>query len=98
MTAKLIINGLETDMTLAPWKDISQYLKKGENKIEIVLHSSLRNLYGPHHWAYEVEPMGVSPYTFTMRGSWGEGTSKDYTHEYNSVPFGVDRVEVISTL
>ena len=70
-------------------------LKVGKNDIEIVLKSSLRNLFGPLHWAENPEPMSVSPRHFTMRGSWkGEITPK-YTHTYNVVPFGVDSIEMI---
>ena len=70
-------------------------LSVGENQIEIVLKSSLRNLFGPHHWAENPEPMGVSPRHFTMRGSWKGGITDKYTPVYNSVPFGVDAIEMI---
>jgi len=96
IVAQLIINGEKTDVTMDICKDITKYLKTGKNKIEIILKSSLRNLFGPHHFAPVAEPMGVSPICFTMRGTWGEGESSIYTHVYNSVPFGVDEIEMIS--
>jgi hypothetical protein len=73
-----------------------QYLKKGNNKIEIILKSSLRNLFGPHHFKPVPEPFGVSPICFTMRGLWGDGDAETYAYEYFSVPFGVNEVEMIS--
>ncbi len=96
IVAQLIINGVKTDMTMDIRKDITQYLKVGKNTIQIIVKSSLRNLFGPHHYAPVAEPMGVSPACFTMRGTWGEGDSPLYTHVYNSVPFGVDEIEMIS--
>jgi ribosomal protein S24E len=95
IVAQLVINGVKTDMTMDIRKDITQYLKVGKNTIQIILKSSLRNLFGPHHFAPDAEPMGVSPGNFTMRGTWGDGDSPIYTHVYNSVPFGVDTIEMI---
>lgn len=92
--AQLCINGKKTDLTLDTQKDVTSLLTVGKNKIVITLRSSLRNLFGPHHYIV-AEPMGVSPVSFTMRGTWGEGVSPDYTHEYHSVPFGVDRIEML---
>lgn len=92
--AKVTINGVETNLTLDTKKDVTSLLAVGKNDIKIVLHSSLRNLFGPHHFFID-EPMGVGPTTFTMRGSWENGVSPQYTHEYHSVPFGVDRIEML---
>ncbi len=95
LVAQLYINGVKTDITMDIKKDITSYLTKGKNSVRIVLKSSLRNLFGPHHFKHVAEPFGVSPTTFTMRGSWGNGISPDYTHVYNSVPFGVNKIEMI---
>ena len=95
LVAKLLINGTATDITMDTKKDITSMLKVGENDIEIVLKSSLRNLFGPHHWAENPEPMSVSPRHFTMRGSWNGEITPRYTHTYNVVPFGVDSIEMI---
>ena len=76
-------------------KDITDLLKVGDNTIRIVLKSSLRNLFGPHHFADVPEPMGVAPIHFTMRGTWNGGTSPIYTPVYQSVPFGLDAIEMI---
>ena len=95
IVAQLYINGVKTDITMDIKKDITSYLAKGKNAVRIVLKSSLRNLFGPHHYKHVAEPLGVSPTTFTMRGTWGEGESRDYTPVYNSVPFGVDKIEMI---
>ncbi len=90
--AELSINGKNAELSLDSKTNISDMLCEGENRVAIVLRSSLRNLFGPHHFKPEAEPMGVTPYCYTMRGSWGEGVSPDYTHVYNSVPFGADRI------
>lgn len=75
-------------------KEIGKYLTKGKNRLRIVLKSSLRNLFGPHHIAAKSESLGVGPASFTMRGSWGNGVSPSYIEAYRSVPFGVEKIEI----
>ena len=95
LMAELFINGNRTDMVLDFKKDITQYLQKGENEIRIVLKSSLRNLFGPYHWKATPEPVHLSPRYFTFRGTWNGGIAPDFTPEYQSVPFGVDGIEML---
>lgn len=96
-TVELIINGKKTDMTLSEIKDITRYLKTGQNQIRLIVYSSLRNLFGPHHCKKEVEDgWGTWPTLFTMRGEWANGTPSAYTEEYMSVPFGLDKIEIIA--
>ncbi len=51
--------------------DLSKYLVVGDNKIEIKLIVSNRNLLGPFHDPLE-EPLSVGPYTFERFGTWDE--------------------------
>ena len=95
LVAEVWINRRRTELVMDSKKDITDLLKIGKNSIRIVLKSSLRNLFGPHHCAGNPEPLGVAPPHFTMRGSWNGGISPAYTPEYQSVPFGVDAVEMI---
>lgn len=81
-------------MVLATEADITDALIYGDNEITIVIRSSLRNLYGPHHLKGIVEPMGVCPTTFTMRGDWGNGVSQYYTHDYHFVDFGIEKIMI----
>ncbi|MBQ8657635.1 MAG: hypothetical protein IJ506_00685 [Clostridia bacterium] len=96
LVANVRINGVKTNFVLNTKKDISPLLKKGENEIEIELKSSLRNLFGPHHWNFDKEPTGVSMGIFTMRGHWGDGDLPFYTPDYKLVPFGLDKIWMIS--
>ncbi|MBQ8291835.1 MAG: hypothetical protein IJX88_04955 [Clostridia bacterium] len=98
LVAELYINGKRTDCVFAPEKNITQYLQRGKNTLRIVLRSSLRNLIGPHHYAPNPEPTSVGPNTFTMRGQWGEGEPASYTHKYQCVRFGADRVVMKTVL
>ena len=95
LVGELIINGKSTNLSMDYKKDITKYLKVGKNDITILLNSSLRNLFGPHHNYPEAEPMGVNPVTFTKRGQWNGGMAEKYTPVYNSVPFGVDKIELL---
>jgi len=85
-------NGKEQLIVLDDKADISNLLKFGENNIEITINSSIRNLFGPHHFKREPESFGVSPYLFNMRGEWGNGYTDSYSDEYYLVPFGIDDV------
>ena len=77
------------------FKVFDEYLQKGKNTITLQVRSSLRNLFGPHHFAHNPEPMGVAPTTFTFRGDWTDEGCIDYTDAYNFVPFGVDAIQMI---
>lgn len=61
--------------------DLSSYLKVGENKLEITLCVSNRNLLGPFH-TQEGEPGFVGPDTFERLGTWKDGKSKHYNEKY----------------
>ncbi len=89
----MYLNGNYAPLVLDDKRDITEFLKKGENEVVIVVRSSLRNLFGPHHFRPEPEPMGVSPYHFEFRGCWqGKDLPADYTEQYNSVPFGAEKI------
>ncbi|MBQ4268647.1 MAG: hypothetical protein IJB97_03240, partial [Clostridia bacterium] len=94
VSAILSVDGKERAFLLSDKINVTDFLRKGNNRIVLRIKSSLRNLFGPHHCGVIAEPMGVSPATFTMRGEWENGLSKYYTHQYNSVPFGVDCIEI----
>ena len=96
LVAQILINGQKDALVMSNKKDITSMLKQGENEIEIVLKSSLRNLFGPHHILNSPEPRSVGPTAFTMRGSWKGKKSEKYTDEYQCVPFGVDSIEMIT--
>lgn len=64
-------------------------LHEGENKIEITLTGSLRNLLGPHHLK-EGECYSVSPGSFYRRSQvWRDGDNPDWTDGYSFVEFGL---------
>ncbi len=97
MAAEVYANGKKETLALDNKKEITHLLKKGENEVKILLRSSLRNLFGPHHFKPDPEPFGVSPFAFTLRGRWKEGYPAEYTDEYFTVPFGVDGIYCISS-
>jgi hypothetical protein len=85
-------NGKQIDFVTETKKDIGAFLTEEKNKVVIKVKSSLRNLMGPHHFEPCAELTSVAPYHFTLRGSWKDGLSPRYTHTYNVVPFGVDKI------
>jgi len=92
--ANVFINGKQVDFVTETKKDVGAYLTEEKNKVVIQVKSSLRNLLGPHHFEPCAELTSVAPYHFTLRGSWKDGLSPRYTHQYNVVPFGVDAIVV----
>ncbi len=61
--------------------DISKYLKKGQNEIELTLTIGNRNLLGPFHTIGEHDFIG--PDTFERLGSWQDGKSRYFNPEYS---------------
>jgi hypothetical protein len=53
--------------------DISKYLKKGKNRIEVTVTGSLKNLLGPHH--NNPKPGMVGPGHWSNVRSWPSGTA-----------------------
>lgn len=95
MMAEVCANDKIKTIVLDNKADITDILSDGKNKVTITVRSSLRNLFGPHHYKPMPEPIAVSPYNFEFRGKWADGKiPDDYTHEYNSVPFGISEINV----
>ena len=67
-------------MMFSQYLDISKYLKKGENRIELTTTIGLRNLLGPFHTHREDKFVG--PDTFERFGSWKDGQSRWYEPKY----------------
>lgn len=46
--------------------DISEFVKSGENEFEVVFTIGNRNLYGPHHFSDEADPImqGIEHFEF----------------------------------
>ncbi len=92
LVAELRVNGQKCDMVLSDEKDITEYLQEGINTMSITLRSSLRNLFGPHHYDSEDDSIPVSPQHFHFRGEWAKGTPEKFIHRYQTVPFGVNTI------
>jgi len=66
----LKVNGKFVKRMMFDYKvDLSKYLVKGENDIQLDLIISNRNLLGPFH-TKEQEPLGIGPFTFERFGTW----------------------------
>ena len=89
LTAEITLNGYTFDLVLSNEAEVGRYLLNGKNSVTLKIRSSLRNLFGPHHLKDQVDPRSVSPQSFTFRGTWHNKTAPAYTHEYQSIPFGV---------
>jgi len=66
--------------------DVTALLKPGSNEIEIVLVGTLRNLFGPLHYAGG-DPAWIGPETFIDAAHW--------TDEYVLKPFGFKDARLI---
>lgn len=73
--------------------DITDLLLPGESRLQIKIYSSLRNMFGPHHYQKEAEPNGVYPEMFTFLGPGME--YNDFTPDYQLVDFGLKKAEIV---
>lgn len=107
-----VINGQAVDtLCWAPYTlDITAYLKKGKNTIQLNLVNSLRNLLGPHHHKGG-ELARVGPNSFTGAGGFPDGRGESnwydlrkedadlsiWTDTYYHIPFGLlEKVSVLT--
>ncbi len=91
MVANVCANGKTVDVVMDKCADITSLLQLGENDIEIIIHTSLRNTFGPHH----CECNGfVTPYSFTFRGLWADGKPEQYRDEYILVNVGLKKITI----
>ena len=76
-------------MTFNDKKDLTGFVKKGDNRVDVVLYSGNRNLYGPHHSLSFEKDNYVEPSSFDMSNAWEEGKSQDFTEKYTFSRFGL---------
>ena len=89
-TASVKVNGVcAGDMLFLRHVDLAEYLREGENEIEIDFANAMRNLMGPHH-RHDPEPTGVGPGTFSFEKEWHGRECKGYLDRYAFVRFGVE--------
>lgn len=87
IVTRVFINGAEVKTFLwAPYRaDVSEFLREGENEIEVELINSCRNLLGPHHnTAGELYTVGQ--HSFKEFVNW--------TEDYCLVKFGLSEITI----
>lgn len=90
--AKLYVNGEYAGLFgFAPFElDVTDFLRDGENRVEIMLCSGNRNLLGPHHKPFG-ESYSVGPSTFSDQPGWADDPSlPPWTDDYSFVLFGAE--------
>jgi len=104
IVVKVKINDREFDpLIYSPWEiDITGAVQEGNNRVEIELANSLRNLFGPHHHTGG-ELNEVGPVTFTGDSGWPSNTDGEsnwydirlshkprfWRDDYYLIPFGL---------
>ncbi len=73
--------------------DISDFVKKGKNVLDVTLYSGNRNLYGPHHSIAFERDNFIEPSSFDMSSGWEDGKSADFTERYTFYKFGLFDME-----
>ena len=81
IVVEIRVNGKVVDPLLwQPWeREVTELLQVGENRIEVKVVNSLRNLLGPHHHR-KGELLRVNPGSFSDESNWVDS--------YSFVPFG----------
>ena len=89
------VGGKEAVFAMDKKGDITSLLSKGENEVEIILSSSLRNLFGPYH-LIDSERKAIGRPSFTFQRFWPLDGSlpAGFTREYLSVPFGANEIKL----
>jgi len=86
--AEVRVNGARAGFALFPpyEVDVTPLLKPGSNELEVVLVGTLRNLFGPLHYAGG-DPAWIGPEAFSDAAHW--------TDEYVLKPFGFKDAKII---
>jgi hypothetical protein len=73
--ASVQVNGVQAGIIITATEtlDITRYLKKGKNRIEVTVVGSLKNLLGPHH--NNPKPGMVGPGHWSNIRAWPPGTA-----------------------
>ena len=69
-------------------------LKKGENQVQILLKSTMRNMYGPHHCKGMQEDWPIARHDFTFFREWGNKKPDYFIEEYNLATFGIEKIQI----
>ena len=93
-TAEVYVNDVKQGVVALSEEVRISNLKQGKNSIKILIKSTMRNMYGPHHCKGMQEDWGACPYMFTFFKQWKNGQPSDFVKEYNLAPFGIDRIEI----
>lgn len=93
-TAEVYVNDLKQGVAALSEQTKISNLRKGKNSIKILLKSTMRNMYGPHHCKGMQEDWGTCPYMFTFFKQWRNGQPNDFVEEYNLAPFGLETIEI----
>ncbi len=70
--------------------ELSKYIKKGKNKIQLTLTNNLRNLLGPHHFKWVEEGYIAPPNFYKEPCVYNDKTEADFDNCYYFVKFGLN--------
>ena len=88
-TCEVWVNGRAVECPLFEQAyEIGAYLQEGENRLEVKLCLSNRNLLGPHH-ASDPEHTYLNPTTFSFERQWSNGQCAAFRERYAFVRHGV---------
>lgn len=71
--------------------DISEFVVKGENTVEVDVIISNRNLLGPHHLTGDGHSDYIGPYSFELTGEWKNGKSDKYESRYTLLKLSANK-------
>ena len=72
-------------------------LIKGRKKLyiqTILLKSTMRNMYGPHHCRGMQEDWPIARHNFTFLKEWQSGKPDYFIEEYNLSTFGIEKIQI----
>ena len=93
-TAEIYVNNKKKGVVALRENVVLKGLNKVESNVKILVKSTMRNMYGPHHCKGMQEDWGACPYMFTFFKQWKNEQPSDFIKEYNLASFGIDRIEI----
>lgn len=84
--AAVEVNGIDCGLMLFSNRiDVSRAVKTGKNTVRFTLTVGNRNLFGPHHYKTDAEPLMQGPDMFEFIGTDSQKSEKDYSNDMSFV-------------
>jgi hypothetical protein len=93
-TAEVYVNDVKQGTVALDEEIIVGKIPTGKNKIKILVKSTMRNMYGPHHCRGMQEDWPIARHVFTFFKEWQYGKPDYFIEGYNLAAFGIEKIQI----